>query len=57
MTMGKSKALVAIATGMYHMIIAIDSGLARSVQSVVWDSSSWIATLEYNRRVDNAVNK
>ncbi len=48
MTMGKSKALVAGATGMYHIAIATDSGMARTVQSVVWDSSSWIAALEPN---------
>ena len=41
MTMGKSKVLVAGATGMCHMAIATDPGLARTVQSVVWDSSSW----------------
>ena len=40
MTMGKSKALVAGATGMYHIAIVTDSGLARSVQLVVWDGSN-----------------
>ena len=44
--MGKSKTLVAGATGMCHMAIATVSGLARNVQSVVWDSSSWTAALE-----------
>ena len=46
MTMGKSKALVAGATGVHHMTIATDSGMARTVQSVVWDNSSWRATLD-----------
>ena len=46
MTMGKSKALVAGATGVHHMTIATDSGMARTVQSVVWDSSSWRAALD-----------
>ena len=55
--MGKSKALVAGATGMYHMTIATDTGLPRSVQLVVWDSSSLIGNIGTNRRVGIAANE
>ena len=57
MTMGKSKALVAGATGMYHMTIATDSGMARTVQSVVWDSSNLNGNIGTNRRIGNDANE
>ena len=58
MTMGKSKAfLVAGATGMFHIAIATDSGLARTVQLAVWDSSSLIGNIGTNRRVGIAANE
>ena len=57
MTMGKSKALVAGATGMYHMTIATDSGMVRTVQRVVWDSSSLNDNIGTKRRVGNAAKE
>ena len=57
MTMGKSKALVAWATGVYYMTIDTDSGMTRIVQSVVWDSSSLNDNIGTKRRVGNAANE
>ena len=42
---------------MYHMAIVTDSGLARTVQLVVWDSSSLNGNNGTNRRVGNTANK
>ena len=44
--MGKSKALVAGATGISHTTIATDPGLARTEYEFGDGSSSWIATVE-----------
>ena len=44
--MGKSKPLVAGGTEMPHTTIAIDSGLARTVQEFGDGSFGWRATLE-----------
>ena len=42
---------------MYHMTIATDSGVARTVQLVVWDSSSLIDNIGTGRRVGKAANE
>ena len=54
--MGKSKTLVAGATGIQHTTIAIDSRMTRTVykSSLGGGSSTWKATLAgTNGRVDN----